>query len=233
MKRLMSCGALVLAILFSGTVVQNQRASKVQGVVLAAPSGGLSSSPQPLANARVEYKERGGADVQVTTTDAKGHFEFPSGRRGVVTASTSGLAAISVRWPSREGGAQLRIVLPPAAAVRGTLFDLVTKQAVMDGAVRLTVAHSANLVSDAALVENGRFEFKGLPPGPAVLVATADGFAPHFSTRTLEKGTVHDARIGLLDGSVHGSVLDASGTPVSGAGLLWPTILLSWLEKSS
>ena len=165
-------------------------------------------------------EERGAAAIQATTTDAKGTFEFPSGRRGIVTAGKSGLATVSVGWPPREGGAQLRIVLSPPATVSGTLFDLATKRAVVDGAVTLIVAHPANLVSDAALVQDGRFRFDGLLPGPAVLVANADGFAPHFSTLTIEKGETHDARIGLLlDGAVNGRVLDASGALVSGATL--------------
>lgn len=220
MKTLAHCGMFMAVILAAGAAVQNQGARKVEGVVVAAPTGSLSASFRPVAGARVEYEERGTGDAQVATTDDKGRFEFPSGRQGVVTAIKSGFATISMGWPPRNGGAQLRVVLPHPATVRGTLFDMATKRAVLDGAVTLIVDHPANLVSDAAHVENGRFEFEALPPGPAILVANADGFAPHFSTLTIDAGKTHALRIGLLlEGAVRGSVLDASGALVTGAVL--------------
>ena len=59
---------------------------------------------------------------------------------------------------------------------------------------------------------------EGLPPGPAILLASAPGYAPHFSTLTIDKS--QDVRVGMvLEGVVRGTVVGADGEPVDGARL--------------
>jgi hypothetical protein len=199
-----------------GVVVENQ-GRKVSGVVVHAPSG-LERSGRPVADARVEYAEDDVEGVQVTSTDAKGYFEFPAGRDGVVTASKSGLTTIAVGWPGRSTSAGLRIELPQPANLAGRLYDMATRLNVREGMVSVMVDHRVNPRSSSVFVTNGQYEFRGLPPGPALLVAHADGFAPTYSVVTLDAGAQEQADVGLLlDGVVSGRAVDAAGDPVLGA----------------
>ena len=219
-KTLAIGGVFAVAALVTVDVVYNQGLRKVQGVVVEQPSGLRSDGP-PVVGARVEYQEEGATTTQVTTTDDKGRFEFALGRRGIITASKSGLAPISLGWPPRrQAGWALEIVLPRAATLRGAVYDLSSQQSVREGDVTVTVYHPANLVSSEAPVEGGAFTMEGLPPGPAILVAHAEGFAPHFSSLTIEAGKTRTVRVGLLlDGEVKGKVLDADGNPAESADL--------------
>lgn len=91
---------------------------KVSGTVVAA------ATQQPVQNARVLYEETG-QPSQTTATDAKGYFEVPAGRLGVVTVKARGFGTARRRWPPRSG-TQLRIELVPPAIVSGTVTDLAT-----------------------------------------------------------------------------------------------------------
>ena len=210
-----SAAILLLAM---STVVENQ-GRKVTGTVVAAPKG-LEDAGQPLAGAPVEYVEDGSVDVQVTTTDTKGYFEFPAGRSGVVTASYRQRATISVGWPSRNRTGELRIMLPRPSTLQGRLYDMSTRQTIREGMVSVMVDHPVNPVSNEVYMENGQFEFEGLPPGPALLVIHADGFAPTYTLATLEAGEQERTDIGLLlDGVVFGTVVDGTGDLVIGADI--------------
>lgn len=100
-KRIIAAVATITTLLFTGAVVQNQTARKVTGVVAHSPSG-LASAGRPIPNARVEYLDDSADEVQVTSTNSKGYFEFAAGRNGIVTASKEGLATISMGWPHRR-----------------------------------------------------------------------------------------------------------------------------------
>ena len=55
-------------------------------------------------------------------------------------------------------------------------------------------------------------------PGPAIVVAHADGFAPHFGTLNVDAGNGQSTRIGLLLEAVAGGlVVDSNEDPVEGA----------------
>lgn len=209
-KRIVAAAATVALLLLNGAAARNQSPRKVTGFVAHAPSG-LASTGQPIRDARVEYRDDSANEAQVTSTDGKGYFEFPAGRSGIVTASKAGLAAISVGWPPRSRLSDLRIELPQPAVLEGALYDMATRQTVPEGLVTVTVDHPVSPLSDSVFTETGRFTFKGLPPGPAVVVTHAPGFAPTYSVVNLEAGRVRDARIGLLlEGTVSGRVLDGS-----------------------
>ena len=70
----------------------------------------------------------------------------------------------------------------------------------------------------AARTRRGAFRFDDLPPGPAIVVAHADGFAPHFGTLNVDAGNGQSTRIGLLLEAVAGGlVVDSNEDPVEGA----------------
>ena len=80
------------------------------------------------------------------------------------------------------------------------------------------VDNSVNIVSSAVFMRSGRFEFKGLPPGPALLIVHARGFAPAYTTLTLAAGESERVDVGLLlDGTVLGTVVGSDGNAQSGA----------------
>ena len=82
----------------------------------------------------------------------------------------------------------------------------------------MIVQHPDNLVSDAARATRGGFRIDDLPPGPGVVVAYADGFAPYVGTISIEAGEQYEVTIGLLlEGVASGRVLDANGSAVAGA----------------
>ena len=189
---------------------QAQLASrKVSGTVVAV------ATQQPVPNARILYEETE-QSPQTTETDAKGYFEIPAGRLGVVTVKARGFGTARRRWPPRNG-TQLRVELVPPAIVRGTVTDLATG-GLLPAVVRVTVQHPDNFVSHGARAPRGTFEIRDLPPGPGLVTARSEGFAPSVGSITVEGGKVRDARIGLLlQAQAAGRVVDGSGQPVPGA----------------
>lgn len=97
------------------------------------------------------------------------------------------------------------------------MVDLATG-APADGYVTLYVHDPVNGVNSGARARRGTFRFDGLPPGPAVVLAHAERFAPFFGTLTVEAGEAQSTRIGLLLEAVAGGlVVDANDDPVEGA----------------
>lgn len=208
-----------LLILFGMSAVVENQARAVTGTVTTEPSGLLQSSGRPIEGVRIEYSEDGSAAVHVTTTDASGNFSFPAGssRAGIVTASKSGLATVSVGWPPLAGS-DLQIALPEPATLTGRIYDMATRRAVGRGLVSVMVDHSVNPVSASVFMDGGRYEFTGLLPGSATLAVNVQDYAPTYTTVSLAAGERQQADIGLLlDGSVIGTVVDADGSAVSGA----------------
>lgn len=207
MRTLIGGFAMVLAVLVALPLAQGGR--KVHGVVVAAATG------HPVAAAQVKYEEQGRAG-QTAVTDAKGYFEFADGSLGVVTVTARGFGTARRRWPPRQG-LQLRVPLMPPAILSGTVTDMATRQSV-GALVTVTVQHPGDVVSDMTISENGTFRFDDLPPGPAVVMARADGYAPSLGAVTVEAGKARDARIGLLlEAVAAGQVQDRGGSPVTGA----------------
>ena len=121
------------------------------------------------------------------------------------------------KWPST--GSQLRVALTPPATVRGTVSDLATGRLVR-AIVTVIVRHPNNFVSHTVVAPRGTFEIVDLSPGPALLTARSEGFAPSIGSTTVEGGKQRDARIGLLlEAQAAGFVRDAEGTPVTGASV--------------
>lgn len=56
------------------------------------------------------------------------------------------------------------------------------------GAVTIYVRHPDNFVSSTVQSDDGTFRFDDLPPGSALLVAQADGFAPYAGSLSVAAG---------------------------------------------
>ncbi|MCY4671057.1 MAG: carboxypeptidase regulatory-like domain-containing protein, partial [Rhodococcus sp.] len=190
---------------------------RVSGTVVSA------ATRLPVPNARVQYEESAlqttvsDPSPQTTTTDANGYFELPAGRLGVVTVNAKGFGTGRRRWPAGNSTLGLVIELVPPASVRGTVSDLVTGRLV-EAMVNVMVQNPGNFVSHSATAERGTFQIEDLPPGPALVTARSEGFAPFVGRTSIESGKVRDARIGLLlEAQATGQVVDSAGAPATGA----------------
>ena len=211
-RRTVPGGVLLVASLLAAAVLGAQAGRKVSGVVVAA------ATEQPVANAQVQYEDQDGS-VQTTVTDAKGRFEFPSGRKGVVTVTAHGFGTARRRWPPRRGST-LQVALAPPVAVQGTLVDSRTLRP-LAGVVTALVRHPNNFVSMSAFVEDGVFRFEDVLPAPGVIVAYADDYAPKVSRFSTATEKLVDVHIRLSeDAEATGQVLDAEAKPVAGAQLI-------------
>lgn len=212
-------GVLVaLAALPSAQVGRGAR--EVSGAVVSA------ATQLPVPGANIQYEESGqsrgriqpaSSRTHMTTTDAKGAFELPAGHLGVVQVTARGFGTARRRWPPLRGRSRLRIELHPPAIVSGTVVDAVTGSP-LPAKVRVIVKHPENYVSHGVMAEKGTFEAEDLPPGPGLMVASSDGYAPTVGSFTAEAGKTRDARIGLLlEAQATGRVVDGSGEPVQWA----------------
>lgn len=200
-----------LAVALSTAVSAQQTGRKITGEVVDAKRG------NPVANVHVRYVESGSRATQTTTTDAKGRFELPGGVRGVVTVTAQQYATARRAWPSRSGRLGLQFWLHPPARIEGTLVDSATGAAA-DGYVMVYVRDPINGANTSARARRGVFRLDGLLPGPAVVLAHAQGFAPYFGTLTVNAGEARTTRIGLLlEAAVSGWVVDGNDDPIEGA----------------
>ena len=104
----------------------------------------------------------------------------------------------------------------PPVVVNGVMFDLVTGQGV-EGDVTLVVHNRNNIVSDSAEAR-GTFRIVDAPPGPAMVCARANSYAPYFNTFDVDAGKHYSLRVGLLlEAAASGVVLDSAGEPAPGA----------------
>lgn len=217
MKKTIAVLAAIAAVAFLSVDEVENQALQISGVV-STPPGNLATVGSPISNTRVEYVEDGADDstALVATTDQNGRFSFTAGNSGIVTASKSGRATISVGW--RRGTGALRIELPSEATLTGRAYDMANRRSIANAYLSVVVAHRVNPHSKAVLADSGSFDFDGLPPGPATLFVQATGYAPAIARTTLGDGGNRNVDVGmLLEGSVSGSVVDGQNNAVSGA----------------
>lgn len=213
-KRIGAAFTTAAMLLIAGVAVQNQDLR----VVVHSPSGG---EDQPVQGARVEYRDNTTGEVQVKSTNSDGSFEFAAEQRGIVTISKDGFFTISAGWPPRE----LRVELSQPAVLEGTLRDRATKRTVIDGVVAVTVNHPVSPLSNSIFTKTGAFSFRELPPGPAVVVAHAPGFAPTLLDFELRSGKeIEDTRIDLRqESTVSGRVVEGEGNESVGGAEVFLT----------
>lgn len=130
--------------------------------------------------------------------------------RGSAIAAVLAVAALS---PQPAAAQDWDAVSAPVA---GTMTGSATGQPA-EGLVTLIAGHSDGLVETARTLD-GMFRFGDVPPGPAVVLARADGFAPYFGELTIEGGEPRHVRIELLpEATMSGVVLDENGCPAPDA----------------
>jgi hypothetical protein len=208
LKKVSPVFAVAALLLTLVAMLGAQRGRKVTGIVVD------NTTNRPIASASVEYEEDG--VVETTTTDQKGAFEFEFGTRGVVTVVARNYGTAHRRWPPRTGSS-LRIALTAPASVHGTVADMATQRAV-PAIVTIRVRHPENVVSDAAFSDDGSFAFEDLPPGPAVVVARAEGYAPYRGVIAVREKQRTNTRIRLLlEAAASGQVVNSVGEPVNAA----------------
>lgn len=190
-----------------GRIAQGGR--KVSGTV-------LDGSGLPVAGAAVRYDEVG-LPTQNTTTDAKGYFEVSAGRLGVVTVTARNFGTARRRWPPVRGS-QLRVVMESPSVLEGTVRDAATGRG-LDAVVTVMLQDPLNgIVSMSAEAFSGTFRVEDLPSGPAVVMASAEGYAPTWSQVTIEAKDLSTAQLRLkLEAFASGTVVNASGSAVPGA----------------
>ena len=199
-----------LAAALSMTALAQPNGRKITGEVVAKRGN-------PIAGAQVVYVESGTGATSTATTDAKGLFELPAGVRGIVTVNARQYATTRMPWPPRLGRTSLRFEMHRAARVEGTLVDIVTGSAA-DGYMTIHVQDPINGVNTSARARLGKFQLDGLLPGPAVILAHAEGFAPYMGTLTINAGEAQTTRIGMiLEAVVSGLVVDDEDDPIDGA----------------
>lgn len=203
---------VLLALLVLSAMPAAQRERKVTGVVTDA------ASQRPVVGAMVEYEDQNAEQILSTKTDAKGGFSFAAGTLGIVTVTARGYGTAYRRWPPvRDSTTSLAIALIPPSAVRGTVIDLATRRP-LPAIVTITVGNENGLVSDSALSDDGSFEFGDLPPGPVILEARAEGYAPYVGSATVQQNEESSFGIGLLlEARVTGIVTGGDGKTVTGA----------------
>lgn len=200
---------LVALIIAAGAAAQAQRGGrKVSGTVLSAETG------RPLAGVPVQYEE--GATAQATTTDDKGYFEFEQpGTLGIVIVAHPQYATTYRRWPAETG--QLQILLVAPAVVTGTVRDAATRAAV-PADVTVLVEEAGSFVSLSSEAQGPTYTIRDVPSGPAILIASAKGYAPAWSTLAVSVGDTHTVDMALLlEAAVRGTVVDGNGDPLRGA----------------
>jgi len=198
----------LIVVVLVNAAVPAQMGRKITGTVTGKDEGGV-------ANAQVTYLDDATGEQHQTTTDAKGVFEFARGTSGVVTVRARGYGTLRRSWPPRHSSL-LSFELTDPVIISGELVDAATRRGV-DGTVKILVRHALNYVAKTARVR-GVFRFVDLPPGPAVMYAYADGFAPSFDTMSVEAGKSYARNINLmLEARAGGTVLNADDSPAAGA----------------
>ena len=130
--------------------------------------------------------------------------------RGSAIAAVLAVAALSPQPAAAQDSDGVSV------RVAGMMTGSATGQPA-DGLVTLIAGHPDSLVETARTLD-GMFQFGDVPPGPAVVLARADGFAPYFGGLTIEAGEPRDVRIQLLrEATMSGVVLDENGCPTPDA----------------
>lgn len=135
-------------------------------------------------------------------------------QRGVFTISADGFAPFRMAWPPEDG--DLTVQLRRSAGLRVLLVDRAVQSPVAGSvAVLLSIPGSRGTFSEAA--PDGSAELADLPPGPATLIAKAEGYAPAVVPIELREGLTVVQTVELHAAAViEGRVLDSDDRPIAG-----------------
>lgn len=202
----------------------------VVGAVPAAWGGRVASSrgQVPIAHAVVWRADDPAAFAR---TDSEGRFRLPPRSRprglddrrpGVDTLRVAAWGYLPVAVPVATASASGRLVLRPAARLRGVVVDAAGR-GIPDAVVHAATADDAPVTARSA--GDGAFVLPSVPLGRSVqLLARRAGFIPARLevplARAGERSESHELRVRLDRGRFgHGMVLDEAEQPVADASI--------------
>lgn len=111
-----------------------------------------------------------------TTSGTDGRFRLPARAGATLELHAGGKAWPAARVPGVHAGDELRVTLPPATQLSGSVVDALTGQAV-PGARVMAVQDGQSLLADAP---DGSFRLGPLPPDEVLVGAWAPGYDVTF-----------------------------------------------------
>ncbi len=201
-----------------GNVTVSRNAATTQNFALALAPGSIIGTVSDT----VTDSPIAGASVSCTcgnvTTDANGHYSYPSLAPGSynLSASAAGYVpqddAVTVN-PGAATTQNFEMTALPGS-IAGTISDSSTQNPVQGASVSCTCG---NLSSNAS----GRYNYTGVAPGPYSLTVSAAGYISQTVQVTVTSGnsSTQDFQLAVVPpGSITGTVTDAaSHGPISGA----------------
>lgn len=173
-------------------------------------------SDTAVAGARVTLRQPDQPAREVVA-NSKGEFTFTEREPAVVSVALAGYATSHRRWPPAPGST-VSIELEVAAAVSGTMVDATTLSPIAGNVTIIVEQPPHQTVSTSVEVgDNGYYSATDLPSGSAVVIASAEGYAPAFVSFDLLAGAARTEDLQLPTGlTLQGSVVDSSDNPVAG-----------------
>ncbi len=202
--------AIALAVVAVCALIANAGQATRSGLVSDAGTGAAVAGATLRVTAPGEATTKPALASTVTRDD--GAFELPAdGVRGVLEVTAPGYATARLLWPPRNEQSLMQIALERGATLPVRVSDY--RGAPLSAVLAVTTFHPGNVVSSGVRVLNGVAEAGGLPSGPAMIIALAEGMAPAATTVRIEAGTRHSPlNMTLLEaGIVSGIVLDGNG----------------------
>ena len=200
----------------AGAMILTAQQENLNGNVLYKGSG------TAVAGARVTLK-RPDQTLREVVTDSQGGFTFSVREASVVSVALTGYATSHRRWPPLTGST-VSIEMESAASVSGTITDDATFTPIAGGNVTVIVEQPPHqtVSTSIELGDNGYYLAADLPSGEAIVIASAEGYAPSVAVFDIGAGATRVENFRLPASVVlEGSLLDASGEPVSGVEILF------------
>jgi len=197
----------------------------------------VDGAGRPIAGAGIWVSDRASSfsdGTVATESDGRGRFELPAlGWMHFLAASAPGYAMSAALSPTSmrsDPRAPVRIVLSPAASLRGRVADPDGEPAIGALVVVDLEAGSSALIASGIeerppprvvrADDEGCFEIDSLAPGPIVIAAFARGYCPAPEKLTLAPGAAADVDLVLKHGAtVAGRVVDRGGAVVPAASI--------------
>ena len=199
-------------------------ARRVQGTVVGADGRGVAGARVSLhAWSEVDLM-RDPASTADAFSDERGWWrmdDVPGGQVLVARATLGDRVSLPVRLEvEAPSPATLTLILQGTGSVRGIVRDRRTELPVAGARVSLhSAAWGSTYGGQATSDAEGRFEARGLAPGPWRVAASADGYlTTEPESATVQLGVPGEVAIALDPGiAFEGVVVDAEDLPIEGA----------------